>query len=77
MDYFFLQQKSTFATAREIMKEGGFGDRGLSKGLTSSLFRDGIFNMVYFSFYHNVKDIIPKSEVSWILVYCAGASIRF
>ncbi|KAK2187834.1 hypothetical protein NP493_153g07036 [Ridgeia piscesae] len=58
----FKTQKSTFATVREIVKEGGFGDRGLNKALTSTLFRNGIFNMVYFSFYHNVKDIIPKSE---------------
>lgn len=60
----FLQQKSTFATAREVIKEGGFGDRGLNKALTSTLLRHGIFNMVYFSFYHNVKDIMPQSEVS-------------
>lgn len=58
----FKTQKSTFAMAREILKEGGFGDRGLNKALTSTLFRHGIFNMVYFSFYHNVKDIIPKSQ---------------
>ena len=50
--------------AKSIMKEGGFGDRGFGKAITSTILRHGIFNMVYFSFYHNVKEIVPKSEVS-------------
>lgn len=56
------EQRSTLATAREIVKSDGFGLRGLNKGLTSTLGRHGVFNMVYFSFYHNVKDAFPTLE---------------
>ncbi|XP_052829432.1 mitochondrial 2-oxodicarboxylate carrier [Octopus bimaculoides] len=55
-------QKSTVATAREIFKEHGFGRNGLNKGLTSTLGRHGIFNMIYFSLYHNVKNTFPETE---------------
>ncbi|XP_029648752.1 mitochondrial 2-oxodicarboxylate carrier-like isoform X1 [Octopus sinensis] len=55
-------QKSTVATAREIFKEHGFGRKGLNKGLTSTLGRHGIFNMIYFSLYHNVKNTFPETE---------------
>lgn len=59
-----VQQPSSFAQARLIIKKGGFGLNGLNKGLTSTLGRHGIFNMIYFSFYFNVKDAIPASQVS-------------
>ena len=59
-----LQQISTIETVRSIKKEGGFSGRGFSKGLTATMARTAIFNMAYFGFYHNVKDIIPRSEVS-------------
>ncbi len=26
--------------------------------------RHGVFNMIYFSFYHNVKSIVPTFEVN-------------
>lgn len=58
-----LQQGSTIATAREIIKKDGFGRQGLNKGLTSTLGRHGVFNMIYFGFYHNVRDLIPQAEV--------------
>lgn len=58
----FKQQPSSFAQARLIIKKGGFGLNGLNKGLTSTLGRHGIFNMIYFSFYFNVKDAIPASQ---------------
>ncbi len=61
-----LQQKSAFKTARVIFREHGFGDKGLNKALTSTLMRHGVFNMIYFSFYHNVKSWIPQMEVSKI-----------
>ncbi|XP_057638780.1 mitochondrial 2-oxodicarboxylate carrier [Chionomys nivalis] len=57
----FTEQLSTFAYARQIIKKEGLGIQGLNKGLTATLGRHGIFNMVYFGFYHNVKDIIPAS----------------
>jgi solute carrier family 25 2-oxodicarboxylate transporter 21 len=55
----FAQQSSTIATAREIIRKEGFGGKGLNKGLTSTLGRHGVFNMVYFSFYYNIKNLIP------------------
>eukprot|EP00105_Crassostrea_gigas_P000152 XP_011411870.1 PREDICTED: mitochondrial 2-oxodicarboxylate carrier-like [Crassostrea gigas] len=58
----FKEQGSTIATAREIIRNDGFGRRGLNKGLTSTLGRHGVFNMIYFGFYHNVRDLIPQAE---------------
>uniref|UniRef100_A0A3Q2NNT6 Mitochondrial 2-oxodicarboxylate carrier n=1 Tax=Fundulus heteroclitus TaxID=8078 RepID=A0A3Q2NNT6_FUNHE len=60
-DSFKEVQPSAFAQARRIMKSDGFGLRGLNKGLTSTLGRHGVFNMIYFGFYFNVKDAIPTS----------------
>ncbi|XP_059505176.1 mitochondrial 2-oxodicarboxylate carrier isoform X8 [Stegostoma tigrinum] len=55
-------QPSTFAYAHEIIRSQGFGLRGLNKGLTATLGRHGVFNMIYFGFYFNVKSIIPVNE---------------
>ncbi|KAK9534102.1 hypothetical protein VZT92_009172 [Zoarces viviparus] len=57
----FTKQLSSFAQARRIINSDGFGLRGLNKGLTSTLGRHGVFNMIYFGFYFNVKDAIPSS----------------
>ncbi|KAJ4938825.1 hypothetical protein JOQ06_028291 [Pogonophryne albipinna] len=57
----FKEQPSSFAQARRIINADGFGLRGLNKGLTSTLGRHGVFNMIYFGFYFNVKDAIPTS----------------
>ncbi|CAH0686454.1 unnamed protein product [Spodoptera exigua] len=54
---------STWFVTRQIVREHGFGSRGLSKGLTATLARNGVFNMVYFGFYHSVKDIVPENKV--------------
>lgn len=56
------QQKSTLQTGREIWGQHGFGSQGLRKGLTSTLLRHGVFNMIYFGFFHNVKQMIPQCE---------------
>lgn len=58
----FKEQPSSFSQARKIIKAGGFGLNGLNRGLTSTLGRHGIFNMIYFGFYFNVKDAIPASQ---------------
>ncbi|XP_066550274.1 mitochondrial 2-oxodicarboxylate carrier isoform X2 [Amia ocellicauda] len=58
----FAVQPSTFAQARLIISANGFGLKGLNKGLTSTLGRHGVFNMIYFGFYFNVKDMIPASQ---------------
>lgn len=75
----FTQQQSTFSKARNIVASGGLGMRGINKGLTATLLRNGVFNMVYFSFYHNMKPFIPKSQsansnLMWRLAigFCAG-----
>lgn len=55
----------TFSVAREIIKEDGyFGRKGgngglLNKGITGTMGRNGVFNMVYFGFYHSVKTHFP------------------
>lgn len=58
----FKEQPSSFAQARKIINAGGLGLNGLNRGLTSTLGRHGIFNMIYFGFYFNVKDAIPASQ---------------
>ncbi|CAL8273360.1 unnamed protein product [Merluccius merluccius] len=57
----FKEQPSSFGQARHIINADGFGLKGLNKGLTSTLGRHGVFNMIYFGFYFNVKDAIPAS----------------
>ncbi|KAL7744798.1 hypothetical protein ACLKA6_007096 [Drosophila palustris] len=54
----------TFEVAREIVKRDGFGLRGLNKGVTATMGRNGVFNMVYFGFYHSVKNVVPESKDS-------------
>ncbi|XP_077519567.1 mitochondrial 2-oxodicarboxylate carrier-like isoform X1 [Amblyomma americanum] len=56
------RQPSTFAVARGIYREAGFGLRGLNLGLTSTMSRNGLFNMFYFGFYFSVKDKLPKTD---------------
>ncbi|XP_045143840.1 mitochondrial 2-oxodicarboxylate carrier [Echinops telfairi] len=58
----FAEQPSTLGYARGIIKKEGFGLRGLNKGFTATLGRHGVFNMVYFGFYFNVKTIIPVHQ---------------
>uniref|UniRef100_H3B665 Mitochondrial 2-oxodicarboxylate carrier n=2 Tax=Latimeria chalumnae TaxID=7897 RepID=H3B665_LATCH len=58
----FAEQPSTFAQARFIVRTEGFGFHGLNKGLTATLGRHGVFNMIYFGFYFNVKNVIPANK---------------
>ncbi|XP_025907657.1 mitochondrial 2-oxodicarboxylate carrier isoform X2 [Nothoprocta perdicaria] len=58
----FTEQPSSFVQARQIIKTDGLGLQGLNKGLTATLGRHGVFNMVYFGFYFNVKNILPVSK---------------
>ena len=59
----------TFPVAREIIKaDGYFGRKGgngglLNKGITATMGRNGVFNMVYFGFYHSVKNHFPAYSV--------------
>lgn len=54
-------QRSTFATAKDIIAHDGVSAL-LFKGITSTLGRHGIFNMIYFSFYFNMRSVIPEFE---------------
>lgn len=58
---------STWSVTREIIAKDGFGFRGLNKGVTATIGRNGVFNMVYFGFYHSVKGLLPEFEVNFIL----------
>ncbi|XP_057576551.1 mitochondrial 2-oxodicarboxylate carrier isoform X4 [Hippopotamus amphibius kiboko] len=58
----FAEQPSTMSYARHIIKKEGLGLQGLNKGFTATLGRHGVFNMVYFGFYYNVKNIIPVNK---------------
>ncbi|XP_075469435.1 mitochondrial 2-oxodicarboxylate carrier isoform X5 [Ascaphus truei] len=58
----YAKQPSTFAQARHVIRTEGIGFRGLNKGLSATLGRHGVFNMVYFGFYFNVKNAIPVNE---------------
>lgn len=71
------QQPSSFAQARRIIKSDGFGLKGLNKGLTSTLGRHGVFNMIYFGFYFNVKDAIPTNPVNITLKVTLCRTLNF
>ncbi|XP_022087672.1 mitochondrial 2-oxodicarboxylate carrier-like isoform X2 [Acanthaster planci] len=58
----FSQQTSAFSLARRIVREQGIGRNGMLRGLTATLGRHGIFNMIYFSFYHNIKQYFPSAS---------------
>lgn len=67
---------STWAVTRAIVKEHGFGSRGLNKGVTATIARNGIFNMVYFGFYHSVKGYLPEYEDP-LWEFCRKVGIGF
>lgn len=48
---------------KEIIKENGFGSKGLNKGVFATIGRNGVFNMIYFGFYHSVKGFFAPYEV--------------
>ncbi|XP_046377481.1 mitochondrial 2-oxodicarboxylate carrier-like [Haliotis rufescens] len=75
----YAMQRSSFATAREIVSKDGLGLKGLNKGLSATLGRHGVFNMIYFSFYHNMKGVVPEMKDSkhdlarrFVIGLCAG-----
>ena len=64
----FIQSPSTWVHARTIIKEDGLGLTGLFRGLGATLWRHGLWNTVYFGFYHNLKPIVLHSEVKVICI---------
>lgn len=59
-----FQQQSTMAMARDIIRTQGYGTSGIYRGLTATLGRHGVWNMIYFGMYHNLKVYIPDAKVS-------------
>lgn len=53
-------QPSAYSLARQIYRKNGFGRDGLSLGLTSNIFRHGVFVMFYFTFYAKLKEASPE-----------------
>ncbi|KAK7863330.1 hypothetical protein R5R35_009686 [Gryllus longicercus] len=56
------QTPSTWTVTKEIIRTEGFGFRGINKGLTATIARNGVFNSFYFGFYHSVKGMLPEYE---------------
>jgi solute carrier family 25 2-oxodicarboxylate transporter 21 len=68
---------STMAVARQIVAKDGFGSRGLNRGLTATIGRNGVFNMIYFGFYHSVKNIVPEYKDSDMKEFLRKVTIGF
>ncbi|XP_055377458.1 mitochondrial 2-oxodicarboxylate carrier isoform X2 [Condylostylus longicornis] len=66
---------NTFTVTKRIINENGFGSKGLNKGLTATMSRNGAFNMVYFGFYNSVKDMYsvnPDPTLEFLKKFCIG-----
>ncbi|EDV99042.1 mitochondrial 2-oxodicarboxylate carrier [Drosophila grimshawi] len=73
-------QLSTIRLARHIIKNDGFGLRGLYKGVTTTMARNCLFHIIYFSFFFTVREAIAPSQDStceflrkFSIAYAAGA----
>lgn len=55
-------QESTFRKAAKIIKEGGLGTNGINRGLTATLGRHGVWNMIYFGLFHEAMRYAPNKE---------------
>ncbi|XP_063702798.1 mitochondrial 2-oxodicarboxylate carrier [Culicoides brevitarsis] len=53
---------STWAVTKQIVAESGIGLNGLNKGVTATIGRNGVFNMIYFGFYHSIKNEFPEYQ---------------
>lgn len=53
---------TTWTVTKEIVRKDGLGLRGLNKGITATMARNGVFNMVYFGFYHSVRPLVPQPK---------------
>lgn len=60
---------TTWSVTSKIVRENGVGFRGLNKGLSATIGRNGTFNMIYFGFYHSVKEIVPANQVYFVLYF--------
>ncbi|XP_039293264.1 mitochondrial 2-oxodicarboxylate carrier isoform X2 [Nilaparvata lugens] len=53
---------STFQVCKQIVNTNGLGGRGLYRGLTATVLRNGVFNSVYFGFFYTITEYLPKLE---------------
>ncbi|XP_026477909.1 mitochondrial 2-oxodicarboxylate carrier [Ctenocephalides felis] len=60
------QGPGTWSVAKAIISERGWGLNGLNKGLSATIARNGVFNGVYFGFYHSVKGFLPEYEDAFL-----------
>ncbi|XP_023706270.1 mitochondrial 2-oxodicarboxylate carrier [Cryptotermes secundus] len=51
---------STWTVTKQIVSTQGIGFQGLNKGVTATIARNGVFNMIYFGFYHSMKGYLPE-----------------
>ena len=49
--------------ARQIIADGGMGGQGIFRGLSSTMMRNGVWNMVYFGMYHSIKNQYQAPKV--------------
>jgi len=78
------QTPSTWSVTREIVRTQGLGFRGLNKGVTATMGRNGVFNMIYFGFYHSIKGYFPPTTdphmdllKRFVIGLCAGVFASF
>ncbi|KAL3266841.1 hypothetical protein HHI36_010992 [Cryptolaemus montrouzieri] len=49
---------SAWSAVEKILSEGGFGRRGLYRGLTATMMRSSSFNVLFFGIFYSSKDFI-------------------
>lgn len=79
-DWFALRAQhkispGTWAVAREIVKTQGLGFKGINKGVTATIGRNGLFNMVYFGLFHTVNTRIEQPKVRGIYIFFTVISL--
>ncbi len=52
------------AMAQDIVQAQGYGTGGIYRGLTATLGRHGVWNMIYFGVYYKFKVYVPNPNVS-------------
>ncbi|XP_076034144.1 mitochondrial 2-oxodicarboxylate carrier [Oratosquilla oratoria] len=57
---------SVWKVTREIVRTQGIGFRGLNKGVTATIGRNGVFNMIYFGVFHSVNSRVSQPKEKWM-----------
>ncbi|RZF35596.1 hypothetical protein LSTR_LSTR005124 [Laodelphax striatellus] len=53
---------STFQVSKQIISTDGFGGRGLYRGVTATVLRNGVFNSIYFGYFYTITEYLSKLE---------------